>query len=244
MTDAPRTLIYTVSRASTPAQLDAAFTSLLHAQSTTGMPHEWLLWCNSQPLLEAARWIWTNGQTWGDGVNKGQHVALAEILPWARREGYQYILKIDDDLEWLTPKWLSRLVGIAQSVHRYSNKHPVLGAQVKGLKNPIPVAMKIQLPDQTRLHVVPIVGGACRLHHISFFDDYIPDVRRALGAGGDTSISQHAERIGVGQFVTPWVRVRHQTTAMEAADPERYINEHALFQLIPFIPHWAGTGVA
>lgn len=232
-----RVLVYTVSRASTTAQVKRALDSLNLARQTAGHDHDWILWCNSPQIAAASTWGWVDGQVWNkSGENKGQHIALAEVLTYARAQGYNYILKVDDDLNWQTKRWLRKLVDTAETVFKFSGKHPLLAPRVKGLKNPIPIAAKIKLKG-IPLYVVPIVGGACRLHHISFFDGYVPDCRRALGAGGDTTIAQHAEATQIPVFIAHWVSVRHDTAKMEAADPA-WAKLHAVFQAIPYIPAW------
>lgn len=231
-----KVLIYTVSRANSITRVKSALESLHHAQSTAGHPHEWILWANAPGIHEASKLSWLNGQRWNDGINTGQHVALSEILKYARSNNFDFILKADDDLQWLTKNWLKKLLEIESSCFNFSNRHQVIGASVVGLKNPIPVIAKIKVAKHP-LKVVSIIGGACRLHHISFFDDYIPDCRRALGAGGDVSIAQHAEKIGVGMLISHHVRVAHRTEEMESADPE-YFNEHQMFQCIPFVPKY------
>lgn len=236
--DLGRVLVYTVSRASTPAQLDRAFKSLLDGQQTTGYAHEWILWANSPELAEMAKWVWTNGQLWNpSGLNTGQHVALRDVLVYAREYNYDYVVKVDDDLVWQSRGWLRKLIRAEVAAFKFSNRHPVLGARILGLRNPPTVVGRIKLPDRTRLLIMPIIGGACRLHHISFFDNYVPDVRRAMGAGGDTSIAKHAEKIGVGMFQVWNCPVRHDTNKMERADPA-YFEDHAVFQCVPFIPPW------
>jgi hypothetical protein len=232
-----RILVYTVSRADTPAQVERALGSLHAAQSATGLEHDWILWANAPGIREAAGWAWTAGRLWGTGENQGQHVALAEVLAHARGARYDYIVKVDDDLEWSTPRWLRKMVAVEEACHDFSKKYPLLAARVRGLRHPIPIAARIKLPGGIPLLVVPIVGGACRLHHVSFFDGYVPDVRRALGAGGDTSINSHAEAMHIPNFITPWVNVRHATAEMESRDPA-YFQAHPMFQVLPYIPPW------
>lgn len=244
-----KVLVYTVSRASTSQQVERAFNSLLKGQRTCGLKggYDWVLYANSSKMLEASKLLWLNGPVMGSGENAGQHVALQEILAYAKANDYKFIVKVDDDLEWQTPKWLYKLLRVQSALKRFGDKISndtgkwcVLAPRVKGLSNPIPALTSIKVPTDVGaipLHVVNILGGACRLHHISFFDDYVVDVRRALGAGGDTSIAEHASAIGIPMFVSYWVSVRHQTAAMEEADPA-YFRQHAIFQRLPFIPIW------
>lgn len=232
-----RILVYTVSRASTPEQCLRTRDSLLTGAKKSGLfesDTDWILWCNDEGILKHAR-AWWLGPIMGTGENVGIHVALGEVLKYARAGNYDYLVKVDDDVEWMTKGWLRKLVMIAQEIHQFSGKHPLLGPRVEGLKHPPPIAGRIKLNGKIPLLIVPILGGLCRLHHLSFFDDYTPDVRRALGAGGDTSVMQHANEIHVPLFQAHWVRVGHHTQKKEEEDPG-YYSTHAMYQIVPYIP--------
>lgn len=250
-----RVLIYTVSRAEGTKRVLAAFESLRRGRMTAGAPHDWLLWANSPDVWKASALGWTSLRHAVDGgANVGQHVALRWVLDYARCSDptdhgdvvipqpgcsprYDFIVKVDDDLVWETRNWLRQLLQAFTAVHRYSGKLAVIAPRIVGLINPIPgVRLRV---GKLRLLAVPIAGGACRLHHLSFFDGYEPDCRRALGAGGDTTIAQHAEATHTPIFLVHGVTVRHDTQAQIAADPE-YAKMHGVYQRIPYIPRWVG----
>jgi glycosyltransferase involved in cell wall biosynthesis len=200
-----------------------------------GAPARWILWRNSHDLPTSLAGF----DIAGSGENVGQHVALAAILRIAEAEDYDFIVKVDDDLLWKTPRWLKKMLAIEREVYAFSGQRCVFAPVIKGLKNPVPIAARIKLKGKIPLAVVPILGGACRLHHISFFNGYTADVRKAMGAGGDTSVAQHAGTTGVSLFYCPWVRIEHPTRKMEEADPD-YFELHDLFQILPYIPPYTG----
>lgn len=235
-----RVLIYTVSRANTPQEVERALTSLQRGRDWAGMEHEWILWANAAGILEAAKWVW-QGPVRGDGENKGQHIPLRTILDEVMSQ-YDFIVRVDDDVTWLTKNWLKKLVGAAHTIHEASKSYkpegvwPVLGPRVRGLSNPIPTIDKLIIAG-IPVYLVPILGGICRLHHISFFDGYVADVRQALGAGDATSFAAYASDAGIPMFQLRWVRVQHKTAKMEVSEPG-YFKPHKLFQAIPYIPVW------
>jgi hypothetical protein len=248
--DEAKVLVYTVTRADTPARVKAAAASLLLGQKTAGLSCDWIIYCNSPQMHEWAQWAWRNGQTWGTGENVGQHVALRDVLAYARAEGYDFIVKVDDDVEWMTRRWLRRLVVAAYSIHAASSKWCLVGPRVFSLSNPIPHALDTEVPSVESgrtlpIRVMPIIGGLVRLHHISFFKDYFLDVRRAMGSGGDASIRDHSvgdDGPKVASIVCRHVRVRHNTKKQQADDPV-YHRMHRVMQLVPFIPNrTGGTG--
>lgn len=265
-----RVLIYTVTRADTPARMKAAAESLLRGQKTAGFPHEWVLYANSWQMHEWGAWQWRNGRMMGTGENVGQHVALQDVLMHATgsdtcrerlmghrcefapklhmcKPRYDFIIKVDDDVEWMTRNWLRKLIIAAHSIHAFSGRWNLVGPRVFGLTNPIEAAGEVSIPSVVKgakeipLRVMPILGGLVRLHHISFFKDYFLDVRRAMGSGGDTTIAEHARDIpndgknSVGSMACKHVRVRHCTREQQAADPE-YHRMHRIMQLVPFMP--------
>ena len=231
-----KTLVYTVTRAEGAPRVLAAFESLRAGQKTAGTSHDWLLWANSPDVWKASELGWAGmRQCHEGGDNVGQHIPLRYVLNLARAENYDFIAKVDDDLTWETSNWLRKLLQTDEAVYAYSGKHAVLAPRVLGLINPIP-SIKITM-DGIKLHAVSIAGGACRLHHISFFEGYEPDCRRALGAGGDTTIATHAEQTHIPIFLVHKITVRHDTKAQIAADPAN-AKLHGVFQRIPFIPAW------
>lgn len=233
----PRVLVYTVSRAHGKQAIDA-YKSLHEGVKRAGAPHDWLLWCNSEDMLKGREWGWdgfhaeTNG-----GENVGQHVPLRRILE-THAGSYDFLVRVDDDLEWICTDWLARLLTVARKLHAFAGKHAVVSANVLGLINPIEkVGVRVVgMP----VYAVGILGGACRLHHLSFFDGYEPDVRLAMGAADATTIAQHAEATHIPMFIAPSVRVRHDTRKHIQRDPA-YAEEHDVFQYLPYIPAWRSS---
>jgi len=256
--DKPRILVYTVSRADTPEQVARAVASLNRGKEWAGIEHEWILWSNAPGINATSMEGFVR---WGDGENVGQHVPLGKIIDYARCDDkkscerlmmighgdyctprFDFIVRVDDDVEWMSKNWLKRLVEIELRLHEASKNvidggvWPVLGPRVKGLNHQIPIAEKVKI-DGIPIFVVPILGGLCRLHHVSFFEGYKADCRRAMGSGDATSVTDHSVDIKVPLLQAYWVRVAHKTAKMESEDPG-YFKNHGLYQSIPYIPVW------
>jgi hypothetical protein len=255
----PRVLVYTVSRAVGGTNCARALNTLHTGVDRAGLPHDWLLWCNSADMWTASElgWMRMRQRYNTETDNVGQHIPLRWVLDYARCSDptdhgdmiihqpgcaprYDFIVRVDDDIEWLTTNWLERLLHTARVIFNYSGKLAVVSADVVGLIHKIPrigLRMKPQHGPVMKVYGAPIAGGACRLHHLSFFTGYEPDCRRAMGAADATTIAQHAEATHTPIFITPSVRVRHDTAAHIERDLA-YAEEHEILQRMPYVPPW------
>jgi glycosyltransferase involved in cell wall biosynthesis len=167
--------------------------------------------------------------------NVGQHVAWNEAYSRAKAEGAKYFLRIDDDCEFLSKRWLKKLVACSRA---FEDKF-IVSPTVKGLKHP-PARSQICTVSGIEVEfLVDAIGGICRLHPISLLDEqdvpYVADVRKPLGAGDATGIASWAREHKVPMAYVRQVRVRHSTARQEKADPT-YFENHGLYQVVPYIP--------
>ena len=235
-------LVYALSKAEGPHRVKAALDCLREGIKTADYPHDFILWANSPDVWAASQFGWEGRrESVEGGANVGQHVALTRILEIARAGSYDFIVRIDDDVEWKTKRWLSKLLRVEHAIKVYSGKWAVLAPRVLGLINPVET-VNIVMPDVVKggdakvyLGAAHTVGGVCRLHHISFFEDYVPDCRRALGGGDATTIAAHAQTTHIPIFVAFAVSIGHHTLAKEKADPATAAL-HGVLQRVPYIP--------
>lgn len=167
--------------------------------------------------------------------NVGQHVAWNEAYSRAKAEGAKYFLRIDDDCEFLSKRWLKKLVSCSQA---FGNKF-IVSPTVKGLKHPPARSQICTVAGVEVEFLADAIGGVCRLHPTALLDKqdppYVADVRMPLGAGDATGIARWARECKVPMVYVRQVRVRHSTARQEAADPT-YFENHGLYQVIPYIP--------
>jgi hypothetical protein len=173
--------------------------------------------------------------------NEGQHPPTNRAIDAALEGGYDYILRIDDDCKFLTRKWLARMVEAAEKL----GLGFIISPTVKGLKNPMPtstVAHKDDIPF-VFIDIGYPMGGICRMIPTQMLRDkpYVSDVRRPLGLGDAQGIGEWAAANGFYCVYLKHVRVSHNTVEQESIDKDHF-EQHALFQLIPYIAPWRAHG--
>ncbi len=178
--------------------------------------------------------------------NVGQHVIMNSMITKADEEGYDLLLRIDDDIKFLTKRWLAKMVEASGKL----GEDFILSPTVQGLIHPPPTTDKVEKHGVTFKLATEVMGGACRLHHIEALKtpgyEYVSDVRKPLGFGDATGIGEWcAGSVQKEDVSNKWmaylshVRVKHSTSKM-MKDDEEYYKEHDLFQHIPYIPSWGG----
>jgi glycosyltransferase involved in cell wall biosynthesis len=210
------------------------------ARSLAGMDFDWLL-CSGAPTPERRiefQQLYDSDRIqrlvlWAE--NRGQHHATYEALEHARAAGYDWFLRIDDDITFRTPRWLLQMVEWATWLHDLWTKQyemqqeirpapwPICSPYIAGLLHPIPPQGDIRNRDQTfRADLMPVLGGACRLHRVNSLRDYSPDLYAPLGRWDPERIRDYAVSIAVPLARFPDIRVLHDTARLEKQDtPEQ-----------------------
>jgi len=215
---------FTITRAmSTDKRWELVERTLNEGKEKAGMEFEWKLYSNAV-------------------VNKGQHVVTNDALKEAKDRGFDYLLRIDDDIEFMSQRWLAKMLEASEKL----GSQFIISPTVSGLKHPPEMSQVIDINGISVKFLTEAVGGACRLHPIKLLTEaptpYISDVRFPLGAGDATGIMKWAKTMTVEKYpvYAVWlehVRVRHQTAKQEVDDPDYHFN-HDLLQSIPYIPSW------
>lgn len=221
-------LLFTVTRASTPARLTLLNRTISQAREKAGMPFTWHIVESGVSAVKVE-----------DGVdivthhdeNVGQHVAWNEI--YHKRDDAQYIIKVDDDCEFLTHAWLRKLVDASIAL----DDKMILAPAVRGLKHPPTTSQPLSVHGIPLRFLVDAIGGVCRLHPVPLLQqhNYLADVRWPLGGGDATGIAHWCRENMIPMAYVTSVRVRHSTAKQEAADPTHF-SHHPLLQAIPYIP--------
>lgn len=237
-----RILAYTITRASTQPRARLLLDTLTRGQDQAGLPFDWEVWVNGSPLAadfcESAKntGIIKGYHTYPHNV--GQHIPTNDAIHRALEGGYDYLLRIDDDVEWETKRWLAKLVEASVKALKDT---AVVSPKVEGLKYPPPQS------DQTEVEGIPIklcfeaIGGICRLIPMGLFkaNPYLADTRQPMGFGDATGIARWATMNTIPMVYVQSVRIRHAkgTARQEREDPEHF-NLHPLLQRMPYIPPW------
>lgn len=231
---------FTVTRASTPQRMAVLNNTLWRGSESAKREMDWHVWANDVDALslEVLAEAYRKGVIQGVHVkeeNVGQHVAWNEAFEMAVKGGYEYFLRIDDDCEFITKRWLRKLLRFSALL----DDKFILAPLVRGLKNPPEKSHIVSVKGIPLEFLYGAIGGICRLHPVKLLqarkDPFIADVRKPLGSGDATGIAAWCRQHTVPMAYTRQVRVRHCTRSQELDDPDHF-QEHDLLQTVPFIP--------
>lgn len=221
-----KVLAYSTIRSNSPTRQALFETCVTEGQAMAGCEFRWEVWDNRE-------------------MNLGQHVPFNFYLDKAFREGYDYLLRIDDDIEWQTQRWLAKMLDAAEKL----GPTFILSPTIKGLNHPPEMSQPVSVSGVDVRFLPDAIGGAVRLHPVETLVNaptpYVSDVRQPLGAGDATGIMNWAKEMTALQgwpVYCAWlvgVTVKHGTSKQVEADPT-YHSDHGLFQRLPLIPEWPG----
>jgi glycosyltransferase involved in cell wall biosynthesis len=157
--------------------------------------------------------------------NRGQHHAFGEALKLARAGSYQWLVRIDDDIIFKTPKWLVRLKEKAEELRKLASddrRRLVVGPRILGLRNPISTVTTINVGQNFPAEEPELLGGGCRLHPVEFLENFEPDIYAPLGRQDPQVMADYVKEEAGLLVRFPEVRVSHPTAQIEAKDsPEQ-----------------------
>ena len=231
-------LVYMATRADTPQRRKLLCDTLREAEDTAGMPlkinlhyvgvedHDETYSTNATPRL----WPY----------NVGQHVVFNTMLLQAHEQGIRWLLRLDDDVKFLTKRWLVKMLDAARTL---GDKF-IISSQVRGLLTPPSATEPIDHKGVRVRFITSAIGGICRLHPVATMvkGEYESDVRMPLGFGDATGVAGWAEEHMVWMVWLEHVRVKHRlgTSKQRDFDPG-YHMEHDVLQRVPYIPPWSGV---
>lgn len=237
---------FTVTRASTPNRARLLNETIVSARRTAGCDFYWHVVASgaSGPgasVLEGALSSKTINYLSLPNENVGQHVAWNTAFNRAKDIGAKYFLRIDDDCEFPSKRWLKKLVDASAKL----NDTMILSPTIRGLRNPPSRSNICYVAEVPLEFLAAAIGGICRLHPMKLLtreDGFIADVRKPLGSGDATGIGAWCHRTTTPMAYTKHIRVRHAktTTGQERTDPAHFYL-HDVFQHIPYIPPYAHT---
>ena len=156
--------------------------------------------------------------------NRGQHHAFREALALARREGYTWLLRLDDDILPKTKKWLLKMQQRLEEIRKIKDDkfyRIVASPRIMGLRNPLQPIGTMHLGQSFPVEVMEHLGGACRLHPVELLAEFAPDLHAPLGRGDPEALAEYLAGTVAGvQVRFPDLRVRHYTDELEARDTD------------------------
>jgi glycosyltransferase involved in cell wall biosynthesis len=165
--------------------------------------------------------------------NVGQHVAWNDAFAYAVEHKYDYFVRVDDDCEFTSKRWLAKLVQISQDLE---DKF-ILSPTISGLKHQPLKSDAIKEGEWTLQFAHEAIGGVCRFHPVAllYAHNFVADVRKPLGSGDATGIASWCRENIIMMAYVKEIRVKHATRKQEAADKSHFLS-HSIFQHIPYIP--------
>lgn len=153
-------------------------------------------------------WLKENGYDFIDSPeNLGLWMGIQKVLDATNHfKDYQYVLKLDNDMEFPYDNWLFNLVSTFKA-----NDFDVLSPFVEGVcngKGGVPRAYY-----ENGIGVVPHVGGACLLTVSELYDEDLPN--NYMATGWDSWFCA-----GLKCGIVEDIRVKHDSKKMEAENKE------------------------
>ena len=193
-------------------------------------------------LCDSLLWVWNNGdapvagQTHHLGHNVGQHIAINRMIQEAVTNRADWFVRVDDDCEFQTRDWLARMIHI-QKRHMEIYKRPcVLAPFVHGLRNP-PAQMADVRIGKYLLHVVPMLGGICRMMPMNHLRYWRFDERMPMGWSEASAYARYCIQTMMPMLRCVNIEVSHggSTDEQDAAEPdlayEREMLKHVAYGL-------------
>lgn len=235
--------IYTISRASTPTRGKHLLETLTNGREMAGHPAHWHVHLNDarhgEDIAEAALATRIIDSYEASPENLGQHIPTNEAIALALSGGYDYLVRVDDDCKFLTRGWLKKMVEASELLQDQF----VISPTVKGLKYPPSISTIVEVEGVPFVFIEGPIGGICRLTPVKALKEhpYTSDVRSPMGIGDASGVAAWALASGLKPIYLRHVRVAHNTDKQEKEDPA-YFDNHALFQILPYIPRWSPDG--
>jgi len=235
---------YTITRADSADRCRLLLDTLTRGRETAAHDFHWHCHVNGrgilgQGMVEAAFASKIVNSYEISDTNEGQHPPANRAIAKAIEEEYDYLLRVDDDVEWLSKRWLAKLVEASQRLEDKMVLSPaVLGLRWQPNKSP-----QVEVEGIPLKFIEGPIGGICRLTPVSLLKSkpYVSDVRLPMGGGDAGGVGTWAMATEPIVFLAycQHIRVRHakSTGGQERDDPEHF-REHSLFQHMPFIPNW------
>lgn len=240
-------LAYTTTRATTPQRRALLEATIREGRIKADHDFEWSVWDYSQDVTTRALLT----QLFDEhlishphhGANEGQHVAFNHHLRLAHQQGYEYLLRVDDDVEWMSQRWLAKMMDAATKL----GPQFILSPTIKGLLYPPEMSQVVDVQGVPCRFLTQAIGGACRLHHAPTMVErgYVSDVRLPMGFGDATGIMKWVIALpkDTPRMYAVWldhVRIRHSTKSQLDSDPS-YHAAHNLYQKLPYLPPWPSS---
>lgn len=191
-------------------------------------------------LCDSRLFIWNNGekpipeQTHGVGHNVGQHISMNRLIQEAVDLNADWFIRVDDDCVFKTRDWLAKMIRLQSLHHKKFNRYCVLSPYVHGLIN-TPVRMGEVEIGKYICHIVPILGGICRMMPMSLLRYWRFDERMPMGWSEASTFAKYCLQTFTPMLRCVNIEVNHgRSTDFQVAENPEWAYEHLVLQTIPY----------
>lgn len=197
---------------------------VVNMRSTAGVWFDWLVVLSGPGQEEVAERLLHKPDgtgiqhliTWPE--NRGQHYAMQAAI--GMLEGYDYLLRLDDDVKTTTERWLKKMIERTEELNERAGTRDRIVAcpRMAGLKFPIREYAVVEKGQDFPAVAIPLAGGACRLHPASLMRTYEPPLFAPVGRQDPQFLTRYVEQMGGIIVRYPDIRFVHNTQELESKD--------------------------
>jgi hypothetical protein len=250
--DKPTVLAFMITRADTDHRRGLLKDTVEEMLETAKYPFDLLLFVNTDDK-DTIRMVTQLGEDNANveplffvpAGNRGQHIPTNNAIEIADGNSYDYLLRVDDDVKFMTKGWLAKMIESAEVL----GPEFIISPMVRGLLHPPPQTDTVEVEGIKVRFLEQAIGGICRLHSVDTLCDpehpYHADIRLPMGFGDATGIGVWCKEAMQDKNLRRWmiylehVRVRHRLgTAGQRKEDPLYHTYQGMFQCIPYIPPW------
>jgi len=164
------------------------------------------------------------------GHNLGLHVGKNTAHDQLLTAGYDFIMKVDNDIEFKTQHWLRKLL----AAYRALGNDAVISPRIKGLNNP-PQSWADKRVGKFNFAFVSILGGATRFTTRKTIESFRYNERMPMAMGAASTFANHCMAFNIPLAYCEDIIVRHMDTTkgQEEANPD-YFDRSAMERIIPY----------
>lgn len=231
-----KVLAFMITRANTEDRISMFKETLNDALETAGYKFDLHLHIQENDKLASEMSGLHELTFWPENV--GQHPIMNEMISKAKEHKYDYLLRLDDDIQFLTKRWLAKMI----EAHDKLGDNFIISPTIKGLIHQPQSSEEVEVNGIKVKFLTEAIGGICRLHPVSTLtqpnNPYISDIRKPLGFGDATGLAHWCQQNSIWMVYLSHVRVKHKKgTLKQRKDDPIYHEYQNLFQHIPYIPN-------
>jgi len=167
--------------------------------------------------------------------NIGLQAASNKVLELCRREGYEYMVRFDNDIIVESDDILAKLVDCCKKLEN----RIMLSPHVKGIVHQPERFGNVEIEGGYDVAFVEMIGGTLRLIPTKLLDTFYWDVRHPMGIAETAYLCKWLkdQKPAIPMAYIENLFVSHgESTHKQIANAPVYFAEHTCFQRYPYVP--------